>query len=347
MGNTYFKELHSKTDSRFWVNNPTLEDMKKALDNDAFACTTNPAYCSKLIAKEQEYIHSVIDENIMNTNDYSELASVVYRECTKRIMDLFMPVYTASNGEKGFVTIQDDPRYDHDTVHTVENILKNKQLAPNYMAKIPAIDGGIQAIEECVRLNIPICATEVFGVSQALLVADRYKKACDRFGNKPPIFLTHITGIFDEYLGKLVARKQIDIDPEVLSMAGIAIARKQYKCLTDLGYEITMLGGGARKIGHFTDIVGGPHITINWSTAQELIDSNSTVTRKIDQEVPQNVIDELRAKLPDFARAYDEDGMVICEFAEYGPVQLFRNAFLKGWYQLLAEIAHRKHLLAI
>ena len=346
MGNAYFKELHSKTDSRFWINNPTKEEMTKALANDAFACTTNPAYCSKLIEREQDYIDSVIDENIMYTNDYDELAAMVYRACTKRIMDLFMPAYTASKGKEGFVTMQDDPRYDHDTAHIVKNILKNKQLAPNYMTKIPVIDGGIQAIKECVRLNIPICATEVFGLSQALIIADRYKNACNRFGNKPPIFLTHITGIFDEYLGKLVARKQINIDPEVLSMAGAAIARKQYKCLADRGYEITMLGGGARKINHFTDIVGGPHITINWSTAQELLDSDIAVTKKIDQEVPQNVIDELRIKLPDFARAYDEDGMMISEFAEYGPVQLFRNAFMKGWYQLLTQIAHRKHLLA-
>ncbi len=78
----------------------------------------------------------------------------------------------------------------------------------------------------------------------------------------------------------------------------------------------------------------------------ELLDSDIVVTKKIDQEVPQNVIEELRIKLPDFARAYDEDGMVISEVAEYGPVQLFRNSFIKGWYQILAQIAHRKHLLA-
>ena len=41
------------------------------------------------------------------------------------------------------------------------------------------------------------------------------------------------------------------------------------------------------------------------------------------------------------------DGLSVEEFADYGPVQLFRNAFLKGWYQLLVEVASRRHLNAL
>lgn len=347
MGEKYFSKLHQKTKTRFWINNPTSEDLEKALENDAFCCTTNPAYCSKLIAREKDYIDKVIDENINYTNHYDELANAVYRTAAKRIMDAFMPVYEKSNGKSGYVTVQDDPRYDTNTDHIMRAVLKNKQLAPNYMAKIPAIDGGIQAIEECVRLNIPVTATEIFGVSQASLVAERYETACKHFGNRPPFYLTHITGIFDEYLGKLTKRRNIDIDPEVLKWAGIAVARKQYHTLKKMGYtQITMLGGGARALHHFTELVGDPHITINWSTAQEILDLDIEVEQKIDQEVPQSVIEELRAKFSDFMRVYDDDGMMVQEYADFGPIQLFRNAFLMGWYQLLAEIAQRKHMLA-
>jgi hypothetical protein len=51
--------------------------------------------------------------------------------------------------------------------------------------------------------------------------------------------------------------------------------------------------------------------------------------------------------LPDFRRAYDDDGLSVADYAEFGPVRLFRNAFLKGWYTLLAEIPSRRHALAL
>ena len=70
------------------------------------------------------------------------------------------------------------------------------------------------------------------------------------------------------------------------------------------------------------------------------------VERRIDALTPPAVLDELSAKFPAFDAAYREDGLSVDEFAEYGPVQLFRNMFLEGWYTLLAAVCRRKHLQA-
>jgi len=216
------------------------------------------------------------------------------------------------------------------------------------MAKIPVIQGGLEALEACVQENIPICATEVFSIAQALHMCELYERAVERTGNRPPFFVTHITGIFDEYLGKMVQREGIDIAPEVLAQAGCAVARKEYRLLKERGYQTTMLGGGARGTHHFTEMVGGDvHITINWSTAQEIIEADTPLVPRMDVETPQAVIDELYARLPDFRRAFDEDGLAVEEYAEYGPVQFFRNAFLQGWYLLLAEIPARRNVYAL
>ena len=92
-----------------------------------------------------------------------------------------------------------------------------------------------------------------------------------------------------------------------------------------------------------TEFVGGDvHITINWSTAQELIEAGGDVVSRIDAETPRGILDELSAKLPDFSRAFEEDGLSLEEFEGFGPVQLFRNNFLEGYYLLLAEIAARR-----
>ena len=95
-------------------------------------------------------------------------------------------------------------------------------------------------------------------------------------------------------------------------------------------------------------MVGGDvHITINWSTGQEIIDAGTPIEPRMDAEAPQAMIDELYDKLPGFRQAFDKEGLSVAEFAEYGPVQFFRNAFLKGWYLLLAEIPARRNVHAL
>ncbi len=344
----YFRNLNTQTNTRFWINNPTKEEMKLSIAAGAVNCTTNPAYCSKLIQSEPEYITSLIDEVVLEYPDIQEAAVVVYQRASKRIMDMFADMNKESNGASGFVTIQDDPRMDYSKESTINAVFENKKLGKNYMAKIPVIPGGIEAIEVCVEENIPICATEVFSIAQAVHMCEEYKKACNRTGNAPALYVTHISGIFDEYLGKFAGRNGIEANSELLKYAGLAVARKEYEILKKTGANVTLLGGGARGMHHFTGLVGGDaHITMNWSTAQDIMDSGISVENVIGQKTPQKIIDELKEKFVDFTRAYDNDGLAVSEFAEYGPVQLFRNAFLKGWHLLLAEVASRKNIKAL
>ena len=348
MASDYFQRVAAETLTRFWINNPSGENMERAIAAGAINCTTNPAYCSKLLQSDPDYIRGVVDKVIRETDDDEVAAVRVYEEATRRVMERFMPLFEQSSGEYGYVTIQDDPRRDEDMDAVIAAVQRNRTLGKNFMAKIPVIQGGMEAIESCVQENIPICATEVFSMAQAIRICDLYQHAAERTGNHPPFYVTHITGIFDEYLEKVAKREGIEIDPKVLAQAGCAIARKEYWMLKERGYQTTMLGGGARGTQHFTEMVGGDvHVTINWSTAEELIQADGPVVSRIDVETPQSVIDELSDKFIDFRKAYGEGGLAPDEFAGYGPVQLFRNAFLKGWYLLLAEIPSRRHLYAL
>jgi transaldolase len=264
------------------------------------------------------------------------------------VLDALLPLFKKSDGACGYVTMQDDPRQDQDTEALMRGVHNNRKLGPNYMAKIPVIEGGMEAIEACVEEGIPTCATEVFSVAQARHVCELYEQAARRTGNYPVFYVTHITGIFDEYLGKVARREGIEIDPAVLAWAGCAVARKEYKMLKQRGFRTTMLGGGARDNYHFTEMVGGDvHVTINWSTAEDIIRKDPPLTSRIDVETPLEIIDELAAKFVAFRQAYDDDGLAVEEYAEYGPVQLFRNAFIKGWYLLLAEVASRRNYNAL
>ena len=348
MPSGYFHRVTAETSTRFWINNPSGADMDRAIAAGAINCTTNPAYCSKLFDSDPDYIRGVIDDVIRETDDNEVAAIRVYQRATARVMERFLPLYEQSSGEYGYVTMQDDPRVDENPKAIIQAALRNRTLGKNFMAKIPVIEAGLEALEACVEENIPVCATEVFSMAQVNPMCEMYERAARRTGNQPVFFVTHISGIFDEYLRKTAGREGIEISPTAIDQAGCTIARKQYHMLRERGYNTTLLGGGARGLHHFTEMVGGDvHVTINWSTAQELIEANGPVVSRIDAETPQSVIDELCDKFVDFRKAYYEDRLSVDEFSGYGPVQLFRNAFLKGYYLLLAEIASRRHAQAL
>jgi len=122
--------------------------------------------------------------------------------------------------------------------------------------------------------------------------------------------------------------------------------RKQYRLMKQRGYATTMLGGGARGTHHFTEWVGGDaHITINWSTFEELFELNPAIENRIDMEDDEAAIAELREKIPDFRRAYDDDGLCPPEFAEYAPLLRFRKNFIDGCDDVLRAIAKRRQAL--
>ena len=158
---------------------------------------------------EKFNIQNIIDETISQVRDEDRAAVLVYQRAVQRVMRAFLPRFRSSDGTEGFVTMQYDPRVDEDTDAIIDSLQTNRTLGANYMAKIPVIKGAIKAIEYCVEQNIPVCATEVFAVAQARAMCERYERAAARTGNRPPFFVTHITGIFDEYLKKLAMRERI------------------------------------------------------------------------------------------------------------------------------------------
>jgi transaldolase len=346
MALTYFYRVQQQWPTRWWVNNPSDAETLLAIHYGAINCTTNPSHCSKLLISDKAYLDRVIDSVIKTTDDDDVAADLVYQQAAARIMRRFRPLYEYTKGRCGYVTVQADPREDEDSDKIVAAALRHSKLGPNYMAKIPVTEAGSQAIAALVERNIPVCATEVFSLSQAVYMCELWERSVRKYGNRPPFFMTHITGIFDQHLGNVVKERGIQIAPEVLAQAGCCVGRKEYFLLKQRGYVTTLLGGGARGLQHFTEFVGADmHITINWSTAQELIEKDLPAVERINVVTPAEVVQELDAKLPEFHKAYHEGALELKEFKGFGPVQLFRNMFLDGYGKLLKEIAERRKLL--
>lgn len=343
---SYFHRVSEQSPTIFWINNPTRHQADLALAHGALGCTTNPSYTHKMIdhIEEGEYALGLLDEVIREADDVNHAAEVFQRKMVLSVAKKFMPLFEKSGGRHGYVSIQGNPINENDPEVIIRDAIANHAISPNICCKIPTTVSGLKAMETLVEENIPINATEIFGVSQFVAICETYRRASERTGKKPMFYMSHIAGIYDDFLGKYVQENDIDISPDILHHAGLAVARKVYQLMIECEYPCVFIGGGARGLHHFTEMVGGKVcITINWEgTADKLLEQNPPVVWRLFNPIPQRVIDELLEKLPDFRRGYLPDGLEPEEFEHFGPVILFRSSFVKSWERVLELISERQ-----
>jgi transaldolase len=346
MQESYLVRVGKQTPTEFWINNPTREQTELAIANGATGCTNNPSYSQKMVDHPTEgaYARKFLDEAIRESPSDDEAIAIFQRKLVKPVSDKFLPIFKKSKEQQGFVSIQGDPIREDDPDVVIREALENRKLAPNICCKIPTTHSGLQAMEYLVGKDVPLNATEIFGIKQALVLCDTYEKACKKTGKHPKLYISHIAGIYDDHLKNVVDKEKIDISPDVLWQAGLAVARKLYIMMEEKNLPGTFIAGGARGLHHFTEMVGGKVCcTINWEgTADKLNEQNPPVVYRLFNPVPQKVIDELMEKLPDFKRGYLDDGLEVEEFEGFGPVQLFRSMFTGSWERVLGLIKERR-----
>jgi transaldolase len=342
----YFQRVTRQSPTKFWINNPTRQQADWAIAAGALGCTNNPSYSQKMIDHpiEGAYASALLDEALRETANDDEAIALFQRKLVKPIAEKFIAVFRKNPRQDGYVSIQGDPINEHDPAVIIHDALANRKLSENICCKIPTTAAGLQAMQTLVAEDVPLNATEIFGVSQMVSLCEMYEKVSRQSGKSPKLYMSHIAGIYDDYLQAYVAANRIEISPDVLHQAGLAVARKVYQVMTERGYRATFIGGGARGLHHFTEMVGGDVcLTINWEgTADKLLEINPPVVYRLFNPVPQKTIDELMEKLPDFKRGYLEDGLEVAEYEHFGPVELFRSIFVSSWTRVQSLIRERR-----
>lgn len=350
MAEGYFHRVAALTPTKFWINNPTREQARWALEQGAVGCTNNPSYAQKMLDNPDEGDHAraILEQVVSEVEDDDRAVIVHQARLVKEIADIFRPIYDASDGQHGYVSIQGDPIRDEDVDLIVQQSLENRKIGPNIACKIPTTEAGLAAMKQLVPLGTPLNATEIFAVRQLTELCDTYEQLASESGQRPMLYMSHIAGIYDDFLKNYVKENNVDIKPDILFQAGLAVARKVYTIMKERGYSATFVGGGARGLQHFTEMVGGDVcITINWKgTADALLEQDPPVVERLFNPVPEYVIEELMDKLPAFRRGYLDDGLSVEEFEGFGPVQLFRSGFVKSWTRVLEDVAKLRVNLA-
>ena len=127
--------------------------------------TTNPSIFAKAITGSQAYSQQLRDLSIRGASVSTALQDLTTFD-VRWACDVLRPVYDATAGIDGRVSIEVDPRLAHNTKSTIAEARALWWLVdrPNLFIKIPAARQGIPAIAACLAEGISINVTLIFSL---------------------------------------------------------------------------------------------------------------------------------------------------------------------------------------
>ncbi|MBB6414818.1 transaldolase [Streptomyces sp. AK010] len=213
--------------------------------------TTNPSIFQAAIGSGEGYEEQLADLAVRGVT-VDEAVRMMTTADVRAAADVLRPVYEATGGRDGRVSIEVDPRLAHDTTATVAEA---RQLAwlvdrPNVMIKIPATKAGLPAITEVIGAGISVNVTLIFSLERYREVMDAYvaglEKAqaagCDLSGihSVASFFVSRVDSEIDKRLTLLGTDEALALK----GRAALANARLAYEA-----YEHVFAGARWQALG--------------------------------------------------------------------------------------------------
>jgi transaldolase len=346
----YVGPLHqsvSQTATDLWNDSCSVADLEYSLESGCVGATTNPNIVLNVLQREMHLWKDRIEEIIRDHPTWPEdkLTWKVIEEIAINGANILLPVFTREDGLKGRISIQTNPTYYRSPDLLVEQAIYFSTLAKNIQVKIPVSTAGIKAIEEATYAGVNINATVCFSVPQAIAAAEAVERGLRRRESegksieKMRPVCTIMLGRLDEWLQYRAKKDSIVLNPSYCYWAGIACFKKLYKIFQERGYRVRLLAAAFRQHLHWSELIGGDIILTIPCDWQKLFNSSDIDPKvRINDPVDPEIINELYRKFADFRRSYDEDGMSIEEFDQYGPNRVMLHFFIESYYELLGVI---------
>ncbi len=340
-------EMACTTATDYWNDSCSVQELSYAIERGAVGATSNPTIVLEVLRKEmgdwRERIQRLIVENSTWAED--RLTWRLIEEIALRGAALLMPVFEREGGLKGRLSIQTDPRNYRNPQALIEQAIHFHSLAPNVQVKLPATRAGIQAMEEVTYRGVNINATVSFTVPQSLAVGAAVERGLKRreadglsVATMRPV-CTLMQGRLDDWMQALVKRDGISINPGYAHWAGIAAVKKAEALYRQRGYRTRMLSAAYRHVLHWSELMGGDIVqTIPYAWQVQFNASGIEVGDRFHTPVAAEIVGELCEKIPDFRRAYDEDGLAVEEFDSYGATARTLRTFISSYHELEALV---------
>jgi transaldolase len=335
---------------QFWNDSCAPNELSEAVAHGAVGATSNPVIVFTAVKQDPATSMALIDRLVADNPEEGEeeIAWRLIEELGRRAAALLEPVHRETAGQRGFLSMQVNPKLYRSAARMEEHARRLAEVAPNVAIKVPATPPGIAAGAALVASGINVNATVSFTLPQALVVAEAFEAAIERAlaaGHDPRRihpYVTLMVGRLDDHLQRVLAKESVSIDPGYLHWAGIAVFKKAHRIFQERGYRSTLLAAAYRHHLHWSQLIGpGVVLSMPYAWWKQFEASDIEVAPTLDQPVEPRIVDALYAKFKEFRRAYDEDGLAPSEFVHYGATIHTISQFIGGYHDLLAVVRER------
>ena len=212
---TQLKQLNDVGQS-IWLDNIRRSmfasgELHRLIDAGLRGMTSNPTIFEKAIGSGNDY-DAQLESLIGHEHDPNHLFEALAIDDIRHACDEFRPLFDATNGGDGFVSLEVSPLLAADTQGTVDAAARLWKMVdrPNVMIKIPSTPACISAIAETIAAGINVNVTLIFSLETYEAVANAYIEglekrvaaggSIDRIGSVASVFVSRIDTAVDKLI---------------------------------------------------------------------------------------------------------------------------------------------------
>ena len=322
-------------------------ELKKLFNLGITGVTSNPSIFEKAVNGSSIY-DSSIKELAQAGKPPDEICDIITIQDIQSAADLLYDNYKASEGRDGYVSLEVNPDYAHETEKTIElaKRIHNDVARPNLMIKIPGTKEGYEAIRVLTRDGINVNVTLLFslnhyeasamayidGIRQRLENGNSVEKVC----SVASVFVSRV----DTKVDKILEDIKIDSLTGKIAVSNVKMIYQKFKELfygnvmdglvsNGAGIQRVLWGSTSSKNPAYSDVkyvdelIGKDTInTLPDSTLQAFLDhGNPRLTIEED-------LDKARQRL-DLLEQQGVDLESVCDEIQREGVEAFQASFRK------------------
>jgi transaldolase len=143
--------------------------------------TTNPAIFRNAITKGADYATELATLKASEPDPERRYERMAIAD-VRAACDVLRPIFDATRGDDGCVSLEVSPRLAHDAAGTVAAAqrLWAEVDRPNVLIKIPGTEAGADAFEDCIAHGMGVNVTLLFSSGQMTRIFDAYQSGLER-----------------------------------------------------------------------------------------------------------------------------------------------------------------------
>jgi transketolase len=232
----------------YWIDNLTRQminsgELTRRVEEEGLCgVTSNPSIFQKAFTSGNAY-DAQISEAAQKRLPLHKVYELLTTTDIRNACDVLRPVYDATQGKDGYVSLEVSPHLAHDAESSIEEAQRLWQTVnrPNLMLKVPGTDEGVFVVEKLLSEGININITLLFSVQRYQAVADAHMRALtqreqlgkpiEHIASVASFFLSRIDTLVDKLLSQRIGPASAQRNPNpghLFGKAAVANAKLAY-----------------------------------------------------------------------------------------------------------------------